>query len=368
MAPAPPATGYARLTPRQARGVLAAIVALTFVCVGVTLSPLASTRVGSGGVGHGDVALYEAEIDRIRAGQGYYEAAAAELIGRGYPVRSVFNWRTPLPMSMIGRLPQPGLGKALLGLLALGVMVFGFEALAREEGHGLGRPAICGLLLTGPLLPCVLGNLFVMPMLWAGVLVALSICAYGLNRPGWGVATGLLAVFFRDLALPYCLLAAALAWRNKRPKELAAWLLGLAAWGVWFGCHWWRISALIPVDARAHPEGWIQFSGMPFVISTVQMSVYLLLLPQWVTALYFVAAMVGFAGWYTPFGERVGLTGCLFVIAFAVVGQGFNQYWGSLTAPLFCFGVVRFPASVRDLWRAAQRDTVRGQCGVGTAN
>ncbi len=353
MLPSAPPTGYARLTPLQARAVLAALLMITVLCVGITLSPLKSTRVGRQDGIKSDIELYRAEVDRVHAGEGYYEAAAAELVERGYPTRSVFNWRTPLPVWMLGKLPDPALGKGLLGLLALAVIVFGFEALAREQGHGIGQPVACALLLTGPLMPCVLGDLFVSPPLWAGVFLALSACAYGLNRPGWGVAMGLLALFFRELALPYCLLAAVLAWRDKRPKELAAWMAGVAAWAVFFGYHWWRVTPLIPADAHAHPEGWIQFGGLPFVISTAQMTAYLLLLPQWVTALYFVAAMLGFAGWHTPLGERIGLTACLFVLAFAAVGQEFNQYWGSLIAPLFCFGVARFPASLRDLWKAA---------------
>jgi hypothetical protein len=53
-------------------------------------------------------------------------------------------------------------------------------------------------------------------------------------------------------------------------------------------------------------------------------------------------------------GRRIGLAACLFTVAFAVVGQEFNQYWGSLVAPLWCFGVVRAPASVRDLWKASR--------------
>jgi len=348
-----PPTGYARLAPLQARVVLAALVVMTILCAGITLSPLKITRVGKHGGGEGDIALYRAEVARIRGGEGYYEAAAAELPERGYPTRSVFNWRTPLPMWMLGKLPHPALGKALLGLLSLAVMLFSFEALAREQGQGIGRPVACALLLSGPLLFCVLSELYVSPMLWAGVFIALSICAYGLGRPGWGVAMGLLAVFFRELALPYCVLAAALAWRNNRPKELAAWTAGLAAWALFFGWHWMQVSPLIAADARAHQEGWVQFGGAPFVISTAQMTAYLLLLPQWVTALYFVAAMFGLAGWHTPWGQRTGLTVCLFVVAFAVVGQEFNQYWGSLVAPLFCFGVVRFPASLGDLWKAA---------------
>ena len=65
-------------------------------------------------------------------------------------------------------------------------------------------------------------------------------------------------------------------------------------------------------------------------------------------------AMLGLAGWHTELGQRVGISVCLFVLAFAIVGQEFNQYWGLMISPLFCFGVVRFPASVRDLWTAAK--------------
>jgi hypothetical protein len=97
------------------------------------------------------------------------------------------------------------------------------------------------------------------------------------------------------------------------------------------------------------------------------MNAYLLLLPPWVTALYFAAAMFGFAGWHTSLGTRIGLTTCLYVMAFAVAGQDFNQYWGSIIAPLLCFGVVRSPASMRDLCRAAgiavgKRPKILGQC------
>jgi hypothetical protein len=130
-------------------------------------------------------------------------------------------------------------------------------------------------------------------------------------------------------------------------------MAGVVAWGVFFAWHWTQTLPLVAPDAVAHQEGWVQFGGAPFVISTVQMTAYLLLVPQWVTALYFAAAMFGLAGWHTPWGQRTGLTVSLFVLAFGFVGQEFNQYWGSLVAPLLCFGVVRFPASLRDLWRAA---------------
>ena len=177
---------------------------------------------------------------------------------------------------------------------------------------------------------------------------------YGVNRPWLGVAFGLAAIFFRELALPYGLVCVAIAWREGRRSELAAWAVGLLAWLAFFALHWWRVSQVIALGAHAHQQGWIQFGGAGFVIATAQMNAYLTLFPQWAAAIYLVAALVGLAGWNTPLGRRIGLTVCLFVAMFAVVGHSFNQYWGSMIAPLLCFGVVRFPGSFRDLCRAAK--------------
>ncbi|MEN6458319.1 MAG: hypothetical protein ABFC63_05265 [Thermoguttaceae bacterium] len=366
----PHSTSYARLTPSRARLVLAAIVAAAVLAVAVTVSPLASSNLRAGVKGKNDVALYQAEVERIQRGQGYYEAAAAELAPRGYPTRSVFNWRMPLPMWLLGKLPVAWFGKLLLGGLSLLLAVMALQALGREQhggpndsckepssasGLGICTVAMTLLLLNGPLMLTVLDDLYVVPVLWAGVFLGLSVSAFGLNRPYLGVGLGIAAVFFRELALPYCLLGAAIAWWRGRRGELLAWLLGLTTWCIFFALHCWHVSGLIGPEARAHQHGWIQFGGAGFVISTVQMNAYLLVLPQWVTALYLVAALVGFAGWNTPLGVRMGLSACLFLAAFAAVGQSFNQYWGSLIAPLLCFGAARFPASITEICRAAAK-------------
>ncbi len=341
------------------------MIALAFIgAIAITLSPLSSSNLTGHEDKPGDVALYRAEVDRIHAGEGYYKAAAAELTARGYPTRSVFNWRSPLPVWLLGKLPALALGKIVLGLLSLAVMLLAFAAISREESTTSDSttvsartarrhfvPFVAALLLTGALLPTVLDDLLVMPVLWAGVFIALSVGAYGTDRPLLGVACGLAAVFFRELALPYALVCVGMAWWQGRRRELAVWIVGLLAWLVFYGLHCWQVTGLIAPDARAHRHGWIQLGAAGFVISTAQMNAYLLLLPQWVTAIYLVAALVGFAGWNTRLGMRVGLSACLFLAAFAVVGQSFNQYWGCLIAPLLCFGEARFPVSMRDLLR-----------------
>ncbi len=389
-------TGYSRLSAWQARAVLAILALGALFCIEVALSPLWQGNVERSRRGAGDAALYRAEVDRIHKGEGYYQAAAAELTARGYPTLSVFNWRTPLPMWFIGRLPRSEWAKYFLGALSLGLIIFAFQALARERNSKEDSPIFadhasmapetsgqspghfpyiglaCVVLLSGPLLFTVLDDLFVMPILWAGVLIAFSLCAYGTCRPKLGLGLGLAALFIRELALPYCLLCTAMAGlkcfptNNRGAKEnprrihcglnnteLAGWGLGLSAWLIFYGWHWWNVSGLIGPDAIAHKHGWIRFGGAGFVLATAQMNAYLILLPPWVTALYFAAAMFGLGGWQTALGARIGLTACLYVAVFAVVGQDFNQYWGSIIAPLLCFGVVRFPGSMRDLCRAA---------------
>src|SRR5690348_3086984 len=100
---------------RRAQIVLALSVVTALLFIAVTCSPLKSGFADAPWRGPGDVALYRAEVDQIHAGESYYQAAAAELRDRGYPTKSIFNWRTPLPIAPIGWLPEPDAAKFLLG-------------------------------------------------------------------------------------------------------------------------------------------------------------------------------------------------------------------------------------------------------------
>jgi hypothetical protein len=75
--------------------------------------------------------------------------------------------------------------------------------------------------------------------------------------------------------------------------------------------------------------------------------------PQWLSAIYVVAALAAAASWSSPWGQRVGVTLAAYVGMFAVVGYDFNQYWGILIAPLFCLPAARFWGTIKELWLAA---------------
>jgi hypothetical protein len=333
-----------------ARLVLAMFLGFTVFFVAVTFSSLKSGFADAPSRGPGDVALYRAEADRVHDGQLYYDAIEEELRLRGYPTRSIFNWRMPLPVWLIGVLPG-SLGQGLLGLLALALVCVSFELLADQCGV---KQALLGtVLLTGAVLPCVLGDLFVMPELWSGMLIALSAVAFGLGRHGAGVIAGLAALFFRELAAPYCVLCLGLALWERRYRESVWWLVGFAAYAVFFGAHVWQVLPRIAQADSAHADGWIRFGGAGFLISTAQMNAYLLLLPQWVTAIYLSCVLLGSTSWNSPDGKRIGLTIALYAVAFSVAGHDFNQYWGSLTAPLYCLAACRCPKTVSQLWITA---------------
>jgi hypothetical protein len=349
-------TSFARLSPWAARGVLAAAAATIAWFVSVSLSPSAIDFAAHPRGGHTDIELYHAEILRIHQGEGYYEAANAELRPRGYPVRSVFNWRTPLPMWLLGVLPSDAAGRAIIGLLAAALVAMVVHGVAREANARTG--IFCGILLIGAVMPCWLKDTYVMPVVWSGVFIALSLCAYTMNRWGLGVVLGLTAIFFRELAAPYCAIALFLAISQRRWREVGIWIVGLLGYLGFYTWHYYRVTALVSPTDLAHADGWLQFNGAPFVLAIAQMNIFVLLLPQWVTAIYLPLAMLGFASWNSPAGQRAGFTACAYVVLFAFVGHPFNQYWGALVSPLLCLGAAQAPAAVLDLLRRSRGTAV----------
>lgn len=335
-----------------ARLKLAAIFALAVLGVGITFSPWRTGYADDTTRNpQGDIALFRAIVDRVHDGQRFYEASGQEMRARRYPTASPFNWRMPLPLWLVGELPEFALAKAILALVALTVLVWGFDWLAREAS--LGGALGGGLILTGALMPTVLGDLAVMPELWSGLFIALSLCCYGRKFDDGAVVAGVAALFLRELAAPYVVLMIVLAAHERKRRELVRWLVGLAAFGGYYAFHLWQVAShRLPTDL-AHPQGWMQFLGLPFVISTAQMNCYLLLLPQWVTALFVALALAGVSIWNTPAQTRLGCAVLGYCAAFSMVGQEFNQYWGSMYAPLLALAAGRSAHCLARLWKQA---------------
>ncbi len=215
--------GFERLTPPAARTILRIWALVTLLFILISVSPLASGFADKPSRGAGDVELYQAEVRRIAAGATYHDAAAAELHARGYPTLSMFNWRTPLPMWLLGQMPEEA-GRSIIGLLGALGLFLAVSVLSREANS---RVALAGgILLAGALLPCWLDQVYIMPEVWAGLLILISICCYGLRQPVCAVVCGLAALFVRELAAPYAIICLLLALRERRHWETLAWRLG----------------------------------------------------------------------------------------------------------------------------------------------
>jgi hypothetical protein len=328
---------------------VAAVTALLLVAV--TFSPLRSGFADAPSRGAGDVELYQAEAARIAAGDSYYAAVEGELRERGYPMQSVFNWRTPLPVWLVAVLPQGGAQVLLIG--TAGVMwLLGLALLGREFGRlgiGLGMATISGAVF-----PCLLDEVFIMPEVWAGVLIGLSAAAYGTERNRLGCLAALAALLLRELSAPWCLVCLVFDVRARGRRAAAVWAIGFAVYGALYALHLGQVLPRIAPGDVAQGQGWVRFGGAGFLISTVQMNIWLLLAPQFLAALYLTAALLGAAGWSSPAGKRIAWGVVLYSVAFSIAGQAINQYWGSLTAPLFAISAAAAPVGLARLWRAAQ--------------
>ncbi|MCA1652203.1 MAG: hypothetical protein LC753_18735 [Acidobacteria bacterium] len=154
--------------------------------------------------GEGDAYLHLATIERIRAGDRYYDAVGEELRRGRYPATHVFNWRTPAHFVAVATLSVP-VARVILKVLAFIALGLTMLALARESRAVLviGAIAQLGAVATA-FRPMAVG----VSEVWAGVFIALSLCAY--VKRWWTAAAvlGIAAVFTRELAAPYCVACA----------------------------------------------------------------------------------------------------------------------------------------------------------------
>jgi len=335
-----------------------------FIVAGLMVSPGKTPKLNSG-KGEGDLALYSQVVERIRHGEGYYEALGTELRAREYPTRSVFNWRPPLHLELLAHLPETAWAQVLLGLAGLGAILLSVTGAFRRGEYGA-----CvwrALLLSFPLAISAMSPVYYFVEVWAGVAIAISVAMYALGWRKAGAVAGIVALFFRELALPYALIGVVLAWREKKRSELWTWIAGLAAYAVYFGMHAMAVSSRIPASSGGPAVStWIQFGGLLFVLITSRVGL-LMLYPFWWAAIYLPFALLGLAGWRDPVAIRVLATVAAYVLAFSVIGvPSANYYWGALYAPLLAFGTPWSFSACKDLlcvilppaWTAAPETTV----------
>ena len=281
--------------------------------------------------GAGDVKLHVNVVQRIGAGEPYYSVFGDELRRGTYPAKSIFNWRTPAHYVLVALLTAP-IATALLKLLTLASVLLTAWTLHRFNRLTLlvGTVSMMGAVATA-----FQPDAVAVAEVWAGVLIALSLGAYYSRYAAAAALLALGALFFRELAAPYCVVCALLALRRRRRLEIAIWSAGLIAYATYFGWHTMQVVAHRVPEDLAHEESWLRWNGVRFILATIGVNGWLGFLPARAAALYMTGALAG-----TLSRSSIGQlkwSVVLYFLFFMIAGQPFNYYWGFVTAPLWAF-------------------------------
>lgn len=308
-----------------------------------------------------DMKCYQAIAARIHAGENYYAAAAHELRRTGYATGSVFNWRLPFFALFLGSLPRIGIAQVLAFLLATIALYLWLKVLLKE-GFSKLQIAVGGLILSGAVVYSFIPGPFLMHEFWAGLLIMLSLAVYAKSWRYISALIGLIALFLRELTLPFAFVMLVLAYYEGKRREALLWLAGISVFGLVFMNHWHIVSGLITKEDRLLQGGWIAFGGWPFVLNTQQIHPFLILLPSWTSAIVLPVALIGTLGLFRrqrPAETRLGCTIGIYILVFTVVGRPFNTYWGLMCVFLMPIGLLYAPNEIRNLWQCISRSRSR---------
>jgi len=344
----PKSTPFSSLPARFAIFIIVLLI-MTIVYGLISYHPLPSggDRAGE------DIKCYRGIIERIHAGEGYYAAAGGELQTRGYPTSSVFNWRLPTLAWFMGHLPNLDMGRALAIILAFFTLALWISVLQKEVAFPkLILGAFC---LLGHPIYSLLPEVFLIHEFWAGLLITLSLGAYARGWRIFSLASGVLALFVRELTLPFTCLMMVAAYLDGHRQEALFWLLGILAFGVSLACHATVVKSLVIEGEVIQEMGWLVLGGWSFVLSTVHTHLYLLLFPGWIPAILLPLMLLGFAAWKGPVGSRMAWTVGLYVASYCCVGKPFNYLWGMMYVNYILLGMLYVPSSLYGLWISASR-------------
>jgi hypothetical protein len=296
--------------------------------------------------------LYRHVVERVHGGESYYGVAASELGFHGYPTSAVFHFRTPSYAWMLGAFPHPDWANAILVFAAVVALFLGVDGARREAGWWVGGLTL--VTLGGALAWCTTPQPMYFMELWVGVLILLSLTAHERGLPAVGVVLGIGALFLRELALPFCVLSAVLALKERRPIESASWAAGIFLYGWFFLRHAAEVGGRLsgrPGAGVAQAEDWLRFGGVEFLASTARMNLLLAVSPVWCSAIFVPLALLGLAARRSQGSDRMALTAYNYVILFMIIGKSFNFYWGWICAPLLALGASRSPSCLIELGR-----------------
>ncbi|TXC70062.1 hypothetical protein FSB78_03170 [Sphingomonas ginsenosidivorax] len=339
---------FAGRSQTAARGALVVLVA-------ALLATLAALAVPASQI---DTAFYAGIVDSVRHGGNYYAVTADALRAGDYPLRPVLAFGLPTLAMVEAYLPSFAV-TILLYALAVAVAT-AWHARLKAAVRTVRAQWLATLLLLFALLPMLKPALIVVPEVWAGLFVALSLAV---RRPGrWFDAVGfaLAAALIRETAVVYMLMMLAFAWSEGARRETIGWMVAIALVLAVFAAHVHAVAEVVkPLDATADP---LALLGVGLAVEAAASGTMLAFLPLWIAALLVGLALFGWAAWDDATGLRVLALAIAVGALLALFGRADTPHWALLVAPLVLPGLVFAIDGLRDLWGAAldsRRITVR---------
>ncbi len=291
------------------------------------------------------VGFHEAIVDRIRHGAGdYYTAAIAALRGSDLPLQPFTAF--PLPATAIVAAAMPGaVFVALMVWLAGGVAAtwsarFAPSRYARSACFGIAAAAMIGAMYAG---------LAVLPQLWAGLFVALSLA---LRRPGgWieSVAIGLAAAVVHEAAFLYLGMMAVSAWRDGMRREAAAWAGASAVAALVLSLHAHTAAGTTgTLDIAQNPSA----AGFGAVIAALTATTGLSVLPGGIGTALLPVAIGGWFAWRSDRAARALAIVLAYLVLLALMPPA-QVSTVFLIVPLTLLGLLPAIDGIRDLVCAA---------------
>lgn len=357
---------FAHLPPFLARLLLLLLVSLVALAAVLPVQTRMDAQ-GSGALNKAerahddrDLILYDRIVDRLRDGDGYYQAVVTEHRALSYPLRPGLTVRLPTLAKFQSWLSDPensaqrGIRERAVAIILFAVVLIGWQRRLSEE---VSSPL---LRLSGLVLLAIGGHIATIRYylglheLWAGAFLALSLAYYRPENGRWVVSwlAAAAALAIRELALPFVLLMAAQAIWYRRWREAWAWVALVALFAVGLTLHLKAVAALVRPDDL---EGlsWFTLRGFEGWITTIVQSSHLFQLPIMLSGPLMVLMVFGWAAWRTHIGTFSTLLFAGYGLAFMIAGRAENWYWGLIIAPTMWLGLAFVPMGIRGLLQAA---------------
>jgi hypothetical protein len=301
--------------------------------------------------------VYLQIVDDLRNGQGYYAAATREQRAGDYPLKPFLTVRLPtLAKGLAALLDKTArrLAIEMLSAATLFAWVWRLRQSIRTPVSYLSAMVVLGASVT----PAFMDMGYTSHELWSGELISLSLALYSPRRWAISFGVGLFALVIRELAAPYLLLMAFMAWCEGRRTEAIAWILGVGLFLFGLALHAQAVEPLVHPGDLTSP-GWLGLGGWSFILLQMKWNGLLMVLPRWPAAILAPLLILGAIARRGPLENRVALVVIGYIGAFLILGRQDNACWGLMLTPLWPVCLLSSGMALRGLARTIARPNQR---------